>query len=62
MIDREDRQSALDFREAADLSEYGYIRADQDGWNGEVVSPQEHNEEVILEAAAELLDAREVGL
>ena len=45
---------------ADQLKGYGYCRADQDGYEGEEVSPEEHNEEEILEASRQLLDAKEI--
>lgn len=39
------------------LEGYGYDRADQDGHDGGLVSPIEHKEEEMIEAAKVLLDA-----
>lgn len=39
------------------LEEYGYIQADQDGYDGERVSPEEHKEEEFFAALEEMLDA-----
>lgn len=39
---------------------YGYTRADQDGYNGEIVTATEHKEEEFFEAARQLLEAQEI--
>lgn len=42
-----------------DLPGYGYTKADQDGFNGEKVSPIEHKEEEMMTAAKDLFEAKE---
>ena len=42
------------------LDGYGYIRADQDGYSGEVVTPIEHKEEEFFAALSLLLDTRPI--
>lgn len=40
------------------LTGYGYTKADQDGYDGEIVTPEEHKEEEFFEALKQLLDAK----
>lgn len=50
-------------KETNPLHGLGYERADQDGYNGdgqEYCSPEEHNEEILIEAAKVELDAKEI--
>lgn len=49
-----------DVRDAIDLSGWGYVRADQDGYDGEIVTPEEHREETFFAAARELLGAETI--
>lgn len=46
--------------ELADLTGYGYMRADQDGFDGGYVTPELHKEEEFLAASLQILDAKEV--
>ena len=47
--------------ELADLTGYGYFCADQDGFDGGYVMPQDHKDEEFLAAAEQLLHAKEVS-
>lgn len=49
-----------DVRDAIDLTGWGYVRADQDGYDGEVVTPEEHREETFFAAALQLLGAKPI--
>ena len=40
------------------LTGYGYIKADQDGYDGEIVTPEEHKEEEFFELLTYYLDAK----
>ena len=40
------------------LTGYGYIKADQDGYDGEIVTPEEHKEEEFFELPTYYLDAK----
>ena len=37
---------------------YGYTKADQDGYDGQIVTPKQHKEEEFFEALTQLLDAK----
>ena len=39
------------------LTGYGYIRADQDGYDGQIVTPEEHKEEEFFQLLNHYLDA-----
>ena len=43
-----------------DLTGYGHIAADQDGGNGEEISPIEHKETEMLIAVREIFKAEEI--
>lgn len=47
--------------ELADLTGYGYFCADQDGFDGGYVMPQDHKDEEFMAAAEQLLHAKEVS-
>ena len=47
--------------ELADLTGYGYFCADQDGFDGGYVMPQDHKDEEFMAAAEQLLSAKEVS-
>ena len=47
--------------ELSDLTGYGYFRADQDGFDGGYVMPQDHKDEEFMAAADQLLHAKEVS-
>ena len=40
------------------LTGYGYIRAEQDGYDGEIVTPEEHKEEEFFELLTYYLDGK----
>ena len=37
---------------------YGYTKADQDGYDGQIVTPEQHKEREFFEALTQLLDAK----
>ena len=47
--------------ELSDLTGYGYFRADQDGFDGGYVMPQDHKDEEFMASAEQLLYAKEVS-
>ena len=48
----------LDKLSPPNLAGYGYVKADQDGYDGEIVTPEEHKDEGFFEALKHLLDAK----
>lgn len=41
------------------LAGYGYVRSDNDGFDGEIVTPENHKEEEFFTAAEALLETKE---
>ena len=42
------------------LEGYGYTKSDNDGFDGEIVTPEEHKEEEFFAGAELLLDAKRI--